>query len=121
MQSYHKRVGLLIDELIDYKDQVTRLLEFMGEPDSNLIGIQNIKIYQGLIWKTTERIATFNEQMELITIYLKKIDCQEISNDENVLFDSTGSINSLDWNHMADFIEPLIQWLKNIIEYYSNK
>lgn len=118
--SYYKRVGLLIDELTNYYTQVTRLLEFVDQPDSNLVGVQKVKSV-GLIWGTRENNATFYEQMDLIKIYLKKIEGAELLAEEKVLFESTDSANSLIWNNITNYMEPLIFWLKSIIEYYSNK
>jgi hypothetical protein len=118
---YHKRVGLLVDELINYNTQVIKLLEFVGQADSNLVGAQKIKIYEGLLWGTTQKTTTLEQQMELIRIYLKKIEREELSIEEQVLFTSAECDNGLIWHNMVDFMEPLIHWLKNIIEYYSNK
>ena len=118
---YHKRVGLLVDELIDYNTQVISLLEFVGGPDINLVGAQKIKTYEGVLWGTTQKIATLEQQMELIRIYLKKVEGEELSVGEQVLFKSADCDNGLIWHNMVDFMEPLIHWLKNIIEYYSNK
>ena len=121
MDVYHKRVGLLVDELIDYNTQVIKLLEFVGGSDSDLTGFQKIKTYEGLLWGTTHKIATFEQQMELIKLYLKKVEGGELSIEEQTLFTSADCHNGMMWHNMADFMEPLIQWLKNIIEYYSNK
>lgn len=117
--SYYTKMGLLIEELIDYNIQVNRLLEFVNEPDSNLIGIQKVKSI-GLLW-VTENNATFHQQMALIKIYLKKIEGLTILEEEKVLFDATDSANGLIWHNINNHIESLIFWLKSIIEYYSNK
>lgn len=116
---YYKRVGSLLEELIDFNDQVIKLTDFVGTPDSNLVGIQKITTYG--LWRNGERMSTYFEQIELIKIYLKKLNNEELSTDEQNLFDSTNTINGLMWEHMADFMELLIQWIKNIIDYYSNK
>lgn len=121
MEVYHKRVGSLIDELIDYNNQVIELLKFTDVPDANLTGIQKIKTYEGILWGTTQKQATFEQQMDLIKLYLKKVEGEDLSAEEQILFSSADCECGLIWHNMVDFMEPLIHWLKSIIEYYSNK
>lgn len=109
---YHQRIGSLFQELVDFYTQVTKL------PEIDLPGTLTIRSVGRFF--TNERTATFIEQKELIRIYLKKISEEILTQDEKTLFESTNLLDGLVWNQMADFMEPLIHWSKNVIEFYNN-
>ena len=59
--------------------------------------------------------------MDLIKLYLKKLEGDKLTTEEEKFFDLTQSNTGLIWDNMINFMESLIQWLKDVIKYYSDK
>ena len=81
--------------------------------ESNLTGKQKIRI-SGYTEEQVKRSVTFKEQMEIIKIYIKKLDGEDLIDREWIIFENANLMDGFSWLEMADFIEFYVQWLKDI-------
>ena len=101
---YHEKVGKLFLELSDLYTQVAKL------PVANFPTTLKITRYSG--WASSQKDATYSQQLNLIRIYLKMIGDEPLSQDETEDADDSNLMNGLAWNSMVDYMQSLIHWLQ---------
>lgn len=105
---YHEKVG---DSFVKLSDLYTRVVEL---PTTYIP--TTLKIYTYSNWSTTEKDVTYNQQLELIRIYLKMISTETLSTEEQARSDQSDLVRGLIWNTMVDFMDSLINWLQTVID-----
>ena len=115
---YSQKVSSSIQELVELYNTLLGLSRGL---ESNLTGKQKIKIsgytqqQYSDYGEQVKRSATFPEQLEIIRIYIERLEGGNLTNQEWIIFENADLMDGFDWHGMADFIEPYVQWLKDVI------
>ena len=103
-------IGDLIAQLEYLYNQVKRSCRGL---DNYLTG--NSQYYDLIEEECESRLATFSEEMQLISIFLKFIGKEMPTEDELELYHHTTLSEYMGWFEMPVYLEKTIKWLQNIL------
>lgn len=117
---YHTKVGLALTKLIQLYHQV-----LSKEPENELMGFKKIKIYGYVRHSSSEklseeivdeRLATFNEQMIIIKVYMLCYgNDKEMSEEDKEVFKTTDIMDGLVTYYALEYIEAMVKWLEECL------
>lgn len=112
-----QRIESLILRLENLYNQALKLDE---ETKNKLTGFRKIRTGRRYGYEEERRRTTFQEEMELTRLYLKRLGggivWEEFTQEENHLMSLAEIPDGLAWECMDEYLEAIIQWLVTILK-----